>query len=673
LKKAIKVAEEQEKGLWTDMEMRTKEGNDILAKLTNSIPSVEGMDGDAMDVDAPPAENMEMMDVATITKPTDSPSLQLVKEASPLSIAGTTTATAATKPTLPPSGGTILGTVTSQLAKDLLGSSDRPLASITDHLPAALAAAGEDVELAEAASPSPAAPASIKPTDLVELTAANQSAYIYTTPLPDVEHHDDDEGHDDDQDAPYEDEDMEDAPGEVDEDFLPESLPPLEGEMPEPRAEEYDDLHDEDAEGEVDDECEDAYTPATYTPAAVTPAAVTPAAPAAAVPVTMTTAPSTSAAAATMSMTTAPPPPTALTSAFGPADRFIQPYTHDEDSFVHGEEFPEQPLYPATTAADIAGAHQGHHGQIPSHIYSDIDDHELSDHDLLGGYRPEDLPSPLGMGAGMPSMMSSGGGSQFGSTSGGAFNSTAGNMGMGMGMGPEHQMLPIMPMPMQPQHQHQIAVGMQGMPHHHHSQMGGLHHPVMPSHHLHHQSPGLLAMPTHILPSQHLALDPLLDPALAAHTPHSAPPTLGSNSHGRNSPALGMGVFQHHSGSNSARGSNHGSPAPFSNPFATASASTATTTASVGAKAGASGASGAKSGTPQREAMAELQDLPPNGRSLPPSSSTQPPAATAEGQEEKDRQSPKKQVFRRDSNGRFGKTGETGRGRKGSGGGRRRS
>ncbi|KAA8896111.1 hypothetical protein FN846DRAFT_893552 [Sphaerosporella brunnea] len=235
----------------------------------------------------------------------NSPSDQLVKEALPelgkdktLSI----------DPTQLAMGGTILGSVSKALAKELLvgsGDKNRPPWYVKDYRPSEMEVDNEPTKGKTKLPPRPSEDSANATTELTNPAPENMNGVVST---PQDSHM-----------ASFiteEDCDMEDAPGDLDDDFLPP--PPAEPvsvaapPAPESHLPLHSDLHDEDAEGELDDELAMAYTLGNDLPTVVN----------------------------------------------NPMNNFPLP--------------------------DMDSTHE-----------------ELgTDDDLLGGYRPEDLPSPLGMNMG---------------------------------------------------------------------------------------------------------------------------------------------------------------------------------------------------------------------------------------------------------------------------------
>ncbi|KAI5801185.1 hypothetical protein EDC01DRAFT_510490 [Geopyxis carbonaria] len=162
------------------------------------------------------------------------------------------------------------------------------------------------------------------------------------------------------------DNDMEDAPGEVDEDFLPPPCPEVpENEsivvdiQPQPQPHIHSDLHDEDAEGEIDDE-----------------------------------------------MPLAPPfdcvPVPSLAIPFTPSVPVYDPFPAPGSSMAQFPDSLPVPIAPPPPPPAISQLPQGSFQprlSRPRFTENDAALHEdiRNDDDLLGGYRAEDLPSPLGV------------------------------------------------------------------------------------------------------------------------------------------------------------------------------------------------------------------------------------------------------------------------------------
>ena len=303
----------------------------------------------------PPAKRPRLLDeiaLGGVCRNTDggndiriSPSVQLVREPSP-----ETSNTSA--PSCGGGGGggrTVLATVSRKLAKGMLavsGDKERPPWFVEDYRPREAAEASNGPLIVgnaapsnrQSCSPSPSPAASrltpgpgesmneSAPTTTLSITSTSTSATSTTTTTTTTTTTSTttstastastalEETHVAEVDAM--DEDMEDAPGEVDDEFLPtasagHSLEAHPGPEPERLSTLHSDLHDEDAEGDLDDELDVSYP----------------------------SAPPAAAAAATAAAAAVNPVPV------------------------------------RATLPDLDSAHED---------------------DLLGGYRPEDLPSPLG-------------------------------------------------------------------------------------------------------------------------------------------------------------------------------------------------------------------------------------------------------------------------------------
>jgi len=210
-----------------------------------------------------------------------SPSDQLAKEASPEITKASTFNLS--------NGGTILGTVSAKLAKGILvGSGDKrqPSWHIKDYWPCSMEDSNEPatVEITNSPDRDMSAPAPVTesenrltpppPENVNGLNPVSEGVHIDANILDEDEDMEDAPGEIDEEDAPGEideedapgeiDEedapgeiDEEDAPGEIDEEFLPTaSFAPPFIDQPEPQdfPHIHSDLHDEDAEGELDDE-----------------------------------------------------------------------------------------------------------------------------------------------------------------------------------------------------------------------------------------------------------------------------------------------------------------------------------------------------------------------------------------------------------------------------------
>ena len=192
-----------------------------------------------------------------------SPSDQLAKEASPEITKASTFNLS--------NGGTILGTVSAKLAKGILvGSGDKrqPSWHIKDYWPCSMEDSNEPatVEITNSPDRDMSAPAPVTesenrltpppPENVNGLNPVLEGVHIDANILDEDEDMEDAPGEIDEEDAPGE-IDEEDAPGEIDEEFLPTaSFAPPFIDQPEPQdfPHIHSDLHDEDAEGELDDE-----------------------------------------------------------------------------------------------------------------------------------------------------------------------------------------------------------------------------------------------------------------------------------------------------------------------------------------------------------------------------------------------------------------------------------
>lgn len=261
----------------------------------------------------PPAKRPRLLDeiaLGGVCRNTDggndirnSPSVQLVREVSP-------EASSTSAPSCGGGGGrTVLATVSRKLVKGMLAVSDdkeRPPWFVEDYRPREAAEAGSGPLIVgnaapsnrQSCSPSPSPAASrltpgpgesaneCVPTTTPSITSTSTSATSTTTSSSTTTTTTStasttstalEEAHVAEADAM--DEDMEDAPGEVDDEFLPAASAGHSLEShPGPEAERlptlHSDLHDEDAEGDLDDDLDGSYPSAPPATAAVNPVPV---------------------------------------------------------------------------------------------------------------------------------------------------------------------------------------------------------------------------------------------------------------------------------------------------------------------------------------------------------------------------------------------------------------